>query len=445
MARPAPPQGTNSGGVARPAPPQGTDSGGVARPASAAHRSAADSRVTEVFDAIVPRRLRRRYADELNGATPDTQDEPEPEAGSAADTEAPVPEPGKPETGEPETEPDNPIRRRLRVGAGILALVVLAVTAWGFVGRSRIDDAVRTVPALAPTSDAILDAAAQAGDRNVLVLGLAADRANNVPDAARTDTAVLVHQPADGQAVALTIPGTLEVARPPCRRFDPAPAAYGDTVPAESRVALATTYDVGGPECAVGAVQQLTGIPVTGFVAFDVAGADGLVHSVDGVDVCAAAPVDDPAHGASVPAGRTELDGAGARGFASAVTPADAASPADRIARQQQVLAGALGSALSTSSLLTPGAPGQAAQGVAGSLVADGVSAGEILSLARQLAGTDGPGDLIFSQAPVSPAPNTRGHLDLQRSDARKLFAALREHTPLPEGSVAPAPPAACG
>ncbi|MBP2364344.1 LCP family protein [Pseudonocardia parietis] len=387
-----------------------------------AHGSgAAPSRATEAVGALIPGRRRQdRAGDESEPA----EAGPEPEAGAGAGASL------------------SPRRRALRIAAAVTAVLILATTAFGFTGRSEVYDGVRTVAALEPDTDAILDASDQAGDRNVLVVGLQADRAD-APDSARTDTAVLVHQPAGGgQAVSLSIPATLEVSRPPCRRWDAATGTYGETVPAESRTAFATAHDIGGPACTVGVVQQLTGIPLSGFVAFDLAGAPDLVDSVGGIEVCTERPVVDPVLGPVVEGtGNVALDGSAAVRFASATGAADS-SPANRVQRQQRVLGAALGTALSTSSLLTPGAPGRAAEGLTGALVADGVDAGEILAIARGLgrAGAAGDGSTpLHLPVPVSEAPNTRGHLDLERSDARSLFSAMREHEPLPESATAPA------
>ncbi|ALE75224.1 hypothetical protein FRP1_24120 [Pseudonocardia sp. EC080625-04] len=415
-------------------------------------RGATDSRRTEAFDALVPRRLRRRYADDA-AADAAADGRKGHDDGADADHEARATAVDDRDTTEDEPgsatpAPAGPARRRgpLRIAAAAAAVVVLAATAFGFAGRGEVYDGVRSVAALAPDSDAVLDAELQAGDRNVLVLGVQADRAG-APEAARTDTAVLVHRPAGGApAVTLSVPATLEVPRPPCRRWDAATGSYGETVPAESRTAFATAYDIGGPACTVGVVQQLTGIPVSGFVAFDLAGAPDLVGAVGGIEVCTERPVVDPVLGPVVEgAGRVPLDGEAAVRFATASGAGDS-SPANRVQRQQRVLAAALGDALSTSSLLTPGAPGRSAEGVVGALTADGVDAGEILSLAQGLgrAGTAGDGSTpVFLPLPVSEAPNTRGHLELRRSDARELFAALREHEPLPESATAPAARAA--
>ncbi|MEQ3537796.1 LCP family protein [Pseudonocardia tropica] len=426
---------TRSGGTDGDTETGRTGAGVSSSPARPARRGAADSRVTEVFDALVPRRRRRRYRDDPPVEDTTTAEETTPEEDAPGVAE---PEPADP----PPPARLDPRARALRIGAAAAAVLVLVTTAFGFAGRSEVHDGVRDVAALAPDTDAILDADTQAGDRNVLVLGLQADRAGTA-ESARTDTAVLVHRPAGGgPAVTLSIPATLEVSRPPCRRFDAATGTYGDTVPAESRTAFAAAYDVGGPACSVGVVQQLTGIPMSGFVALDLAGTPQLVDAVDGIEVCTERPVVDPVLGPVVEgSGTVALDGPTAVRFASAAGTADS-SPANRVRRQQRVLAAALGDALSTTSLLTPGAPGRSAAGVSSALSADGVDAGEILTLARGLARSGAAGDAdtpVFLSVPVTGTPNTRGQLELRRSEARTLFSALREHEPLPETATAPA------
>ncbi|MEJ8282069.1 hypothetical protein WJX68_24275, partial [Pseudonocardia sp. DW16-2] len=75
-------------------------------------RGAADSRGTEVLDSLVPRRLRRRYADDLPGDAPDERPgdrapaDP-PSAGPAALGEPPGAEPptGRPGAGPADHEP----------------------------------------------------------------------------------------------------------------------------------------------------------------------------------------------------------------------------------------------------------------------------------------------------------------------------------------------------
>ncbi|MDN5916404.1 MAG: LCP family protein, partial [Pseudonocardia sp.] len=375
-----------------------------------------------------PARRSRRAPDAPGGPTTAEPPPPEGDPAPEPDEEGPAPRPGG---------------RALRVAAAALAVLVVVSTAAGFTSRNTLDDGIVQVPALDPSSDTISSRAAQAGDENVLVLGLAADRLRQ-PEAARTDTAVVVHVPAGGgPAVTLSLPATLEVARPPCQRWDPATTSYTGSVPAESRTTLSSVYDVGGPSCMVGAVQQLTGLSLTRFVALDVSGADALVTAVRGVQVCTERPVIDQALGPVVAsAGDTVLTGDEAARFADAAAVVDDTSPANRIQRQQRVLAAALEQALSTTSLLTPGTPTRVAQALSGSVLTDNADVEEVLTLARSLgrAGTAGDGSTpAFLPVPVNDQPNTRGHLELRRSDAEDLFSAMRKHEPLPEEVTAPA------
>ena len=118
-----------------------------------------------------------------------------------------------------------PLPERVRVRPGIaqvlvavLALAVFAVTAFQYVGKARLDAAVTQVTALDPDSGAIVDADAQAGDENVLIVGTEpAGTAGGAP----TDTVLLAHVPAGGgDVVGVSVPHDLEVNRPPCGRWD---------------------------------------------------------------------------------------------------------------------------------------------------------------------------------------------------------------------------------
>ena len=84
----------------------------------------------------------------------------------------------------------------------------------------------------------------------------------------------------------LAVPADLEVARPPCERYDAASATYtSDTVPAQARTQLASALDLGGPRCATRAVQQLTGLAITRYVGFDLARLGDAVNALSGVSV----------------------------------------------------------------------------------------------------------------------------------------------------------------
>ncbi|GAA4543117.1 LCP family protein [Pseudonocardia xishanensis] len=312
-----------------------------------------------------------------------------------------------------------------RIGAAVLAALVFLGIAGSWSATRWMDSTIRTVSALDPTTG-VVGAETQTGDENLLLLGTASGTSGaQASRAGRADTLMLTHVPADGgRAVAVSLPLGLEINRPPCERWDPAAAAYLDeTVSAETRTPLATAYRVGGPRCLVRTVQQLSGIAVTRFVALDLPGVGGMVDALGGVDTCLERPV--RAGEDLVPAGTARLDGARAALVAQTAGP-------DQVARQQRLLAATFRGALSTSTLLSPTATRDFAAALGRSMLADDASVEDLLRLTSAL-GTE---TASLVPLPVGSVPNTRGNLDLRGTEASALFAAIREHEPLPELST---------
>ncbi|MCF7551560.1 LCP family protein [Pseudonocardia sp. WMMC193] len=319
--------------------------------------------------------------------------------------------------------PPRPSRVRTvgRVAVAAVAALVFLLVAGGWGAQRWMDSTVRTVSALEP-STGVVDAAAQAGDENLLMLGTTSGTSGTPGARNGTDTVVLTHVPADGsRAVAVSFPTALEINRPPCPRWDAAAATYLDeTVPAETRTSLASAYRVGGPGCLVRTVQQMSGIPITKFIALDVPGIAGMVDALGGVEMCVERPI------GTVPAGTSRLDGAQAALVAQA-----AGSPPEPdtvlVERRQRLLAATFGEALSASTLLSPTATRDFAAALGRSMLADGAGVQDALRLLT------GEAERTVVPLPVGSVPNTRGNLDLQDAEANRLFKALREHAPLPE------------
>ena len=257
-------------------------------------------------------------------------------------------------------------RPAVRVGryaVAAVALLLVLAAGLGWVGRTRLDGALTQVAAVDVAPDGVLDAVAQTGDENVLVV--ATDSGGSAGATTRANTVTVVHRDARGdRTVAVTLPPRLEITRPPCERWDPAAAAYlGQTVPAEPRTTFDSAYAVGGPRCATRAAQQVTGLAITRFVAVDLAATSALVEAVGGVQVCVEQPVLDSVLGPVVAtAGTDAFNGARA---ATLVRAADVrgepAGGAALVQRQQRVLAAALERALSPTALLHPGRVGRPA------------------------------------------------------------------------------------
>ena len=200
----------------------------------------------------------------------------------------------------------------LRVlAAGMSAVVVLVCgLAWG--ATSWFETAVRQIAALDPTSAAIVDPAAQAGDQNFLVVGsdtrVGAAPTEDVGDpsdvpGARSDTVMIVHVPADRSRVTVvSFPRDLEIDRPSCERWDSVSGAYTpQTIPDTQRVKLNSAYQVGGPRCVTKVVQQLSGLAVNHFLGVDFSGFKDMVDAVDGVPICIEKPMKDTILGTVIP------------------------------------------------------------------------------------------------------------------------------------------------
>jgi LCP family protein required for cell wall assembly len=317
-----------------------------------------------------------------------------------------------------------------RLAVAAVALLLVLVSGLGWVGRTRLDGALHRVAAVDVPPDGVLDAAAQTGDANVLLLGT--DSGGSAGATTRANTVVVLHRDArGGRPVAVTLPPDLEITRPPCERWDASSATYlGQTVPAEPRTTFDSAYAVGGPRCATRAAEQVTGLTITRFVAVDLAATAALVESVGGVDVCVERPVLDAVLGPVLPAAGTgSLNGARAGDLVRAADLRDDPAPATGLVqRQQRVLAAVLARALSPERLLHPGRVGRLLPALRTTVVSTGTGVADLLALSRTLGRADGT---TLLAAPVEATANSRGNRVL-RDSAAALFAAVRTDGPLP-------------
>ncbi len=340
---------------------------------------------------------------------------------------------------EPVAAPRRPIGVTLgRLLAGALAVTVVVTTAFGWGTKTWLGSAVGDAAALDLESGAIVDAAVQAGDENVLVV---ATEPNADSAAPRADTVAVTHIPQGGGPVTvLAFPNDLEINRPPCERWDPAAGAYRDdeTVPAEARTQLVSALDIGGPRCLTRVVQQLTGIAVTKYVGTDLGAVPAMTEAVGGAEICVPRPVLDGVLGPVVPdAGPIQLAGVRAADFVQAGEVAGDPSPEyGRIQRQQQVLAAVLNEAVSGTALLDVGRLAALRTALRSAMVADGVELEQVLALAMTLRRLDAEG-LRYVTVPAADR-NNRGNLVMRDTQAAELFTAVRTDAPLPADATEP-------
>lgn len=212
---------------------------------------------------------------------------------------------------------------------------------------------------------------------------------------ARSDTTMLVHLSGDREHVTvLSIPRDLMVTLPSCTMAD-----GNQSYPYEDRFNAA--FSIGGPECTIRTVTQLTGLPVHHFVVVDFTAFERTIDALGGVEVCLTRPVTDPLAGLDLPAGVSRVDGAQGLAFVRARTSLGDGSDLARIERQQLFLASLVREATSRDLLVDPVRLIRSLDAATQSLTMDPDLAWlpRSASLARSLAGVD-PSDVAFVTYP---------------------------------------------
>nr|MDQ2707696.1 LCP family protein [Actinomycetota bacterium] len=344
-----------------------------------------------------------------------------------------------------------PPRVLTRVGkVALMALVVLLFVTigvgWG--AKSWLDAKLRSVVALDPNSESIVDKAGQHGDENYLLVGSDsragssdADEvgSENGPPGARADTVMVAHIPAKrDRMVLVSFPRGLEVDRPGCDRWDPSTTTYpGGTAPAQRNVKLNSAYEIGGPRCVTKVVQRLTGLSINHFTAIDFAGFKEMVDSLAGVPICLDRPVVDSVLGQVVPtSGETVLAGDQALAFVRARhVRGDPTSEYGRIQRQQRVLTALLRKGLSEQVLSSPSKLRAFITAFGNYTLSDNTGLDELTTLGGSLR-TIAPANVTFVTPPTQGEPDQDGNEVLRKNDTDALFAAIRANRPLPSAAA---------
>ncbi|MGE3288129.1 MAG: LCP family protein, partial [Pseudonocardia sp.] len=397
---------------ARPVVRRATDAGRGARPHTDAVPDVGDP------DSSPHPSPRRSESDEPASDAPDSEPGDDPD-GETPDADGPTPRRGR-----AAARAARSLRARLRgltratarVGSrlgitpriakitiAVLAGLIVVSTGTGAASRSWLDAAVTQAYALDPQSPAIRNADGQAGDENVVVLTTDFPRPGAAPNPGAASL-VVAHVPRDSDSVvALSLPADLEINRPPCELWDPQTRTYRDqTVPAEVRTTLLSAFEVGGPRCTTKAVQQLTGLAVTRFVAVDRTGLAEMARAV-GVDPCPPGPAP--------------------------------ATDEDRIERDHGQLLAVLSRTLSVPGLLALPQVTSLHGTLPSAILADQVDLGRLLGIASAL--DDLEADRItYAATPVQPTPNIRGFSEMREAEASTLFKAVREDTSLPAPAI---------
>lgn len=330
-------------------------------------------------------------------------------------------------------------RRRIAYGLGGVALgIVFGIAAiagvlwYGTQQVGRIDIPSLSTPGVAE-ADEELDIDIEEIDEVLNVLAVGSDSREGLTDeqlqelgteredGTRTDTIILVQLNPDREQVAmLSFPRDLLVTRCDGSRGR-INAAFG----------IGEEIGIGGAECLVDTITELTGIPIHHFVQVDFAGFIDVVDALGGVTIFLEEPLVDAHAGVDLAAGCVELNGAQALGFVR-VRRID--SDFGRIARQQRFIREVVHEAASVGTLVNVPRLFQLVDAGARAVDTDrDLSVGQMRRIAFSLRDLD-PERLDTRTVPAVPRTiEGVAFVVAIEEEAERLFTAFRNAEVVPE------------
>lgn len=238
----------------------------------------------------------------------------------------------------------------------------------------------------------------------------------------RSDTIIVVHtEPDQKQAIFLSFPRDLWV-EIPGMGMGRINSAFEGGIQGKGAFRVART------------VKDLTGMQIHHVLYVSLAGFQGLVDALGGVDMCVPYAMQDELTGLDIPAGCQRFDGATALAFVrTRHQPCDAVPDFARISRQQQFLRAVIAGLLSPGRLLS--LPSLVPRLLGNLVVDEGLNPAELAFLAGELEGV-GTENADFRSVPTIPAGVVVGgrYLSIVRMvqpDADELFRRIRNGRPL--------------
>lgn len=152
----------------------------------------------------------------------------------------------------------------------------------------------------------------------------------------RTDTIILLHDPADGPPTLVSLPRDSWV-----------------PIPGQGRNKLNAAYAFGGPQLLVRTVEQVTGLRIDHYAEVGFGGFVGLTDAVGGVELCPKRAIKDRRSGLDVERGCQEMDGTTALGYVRARY-SDPMGDLGRVRRQQEFLGAVFDRVSSPATVLNP-------------------------------------------------------------------------------------------
>ncbi|MBI3226656.1 MAG: LCP family protein [Mycolicibacterium cosmeticum] len=341
-----------------------------------------------------------------------------------------------------------------RIAVALIAVCALALTGGAWQWQSMKNNSLNKVSALDPNSRDIVDANAQFGDENFLIVGVDSRigansdmGAGNTDDAAgaRSDTVMLVNIPADRKrVVAVSFPRDLAINPIQCQAWNPSTGQYGpvydedtgeygpDEVYTETK--LNSAYAFGGPKCLVKVIQKLSGLSINRFMAVDFAGFAKMVDALGGVEVCSTTPLEDYELGTVLSnAGRQMVDGHTALQYVRArqVT-TELNGDYGRIKRQQLFLSSLLRSLISKDTFFSLSKLNNVVNMFIQDSYVDNIKTKDLVDLGQSIQGVNA-GRISFITVPTTGETDADGNEPPRTDDVHALFDAIINDDPLPE------------
>ncbi|NMO04399.1 LCP family protein [Gordonia sp. TBRC 11910] len=333
--------------------------------------------------------------------------------------------------------------------AGRIVVAIACIVALGGAGyvwnyKRSWDGNWNTISAVNPDDANIRNKDAQYGDENYLIVGTDTRTGNNSSvgagtasdvEGARSDTVILVNVPANrSRVVAVSFPRDLQVDRPQCRDWDNSSGTYGQSMPAETDVKLNSVYAVGGPECLVKLLTEMSGLNINHFIGMDFSGFRKIVDQVGGVEVCSPTPLYDYEIGTVLKkAGKQKLNGRTALRYVRARTiSTEGNGDYGRIKRQQKFMSSLLRATLSGNVLSNPSKLNGIVNTFIQNSFVDGVDTQSLLDLADSMQGIEA-GRVTFLTIPTSGTSTDGQNNEIPRTDdINNIFNAIIDDQPLP-------------
>ncbi len=233
----------------------------------------------------------------------------------------------------------------------------------------------------------------------------------------RSDTIMVLHVPASGQAVLISLPRDSWV-----------------DIPGFGFNKINAAYSLGGPKLLAQTVENVTGLRIDHYMEIGFGGFVGVVNSVGGVHICLKAPLRDQASGLNLQAGCQSLNGAEALAYVRDRHDF-AEQDLQRIQDQRVFLKSLLDKLTSPGVLFNPFAIIPAADGMAATLSVDsGTSLNQLASAAFSLKNP------LTTTVPIASAnfvtSNGQDAVLWNRTQALALFNALNNGTAIPPGLI---------